>query len=64
MKENGFLIVSNTMKPKPAENETTRLGLSNLRQQFAYFTEKPIRIEKTETEFRVSLPIIKTIQAE
>jgi two-component system, LytTR family, sensor kinase len=61
-RKDGFLIVSNTIKPKPAEDETTKLGLSNLRQQFAYFTEKPIRVEKTDTEFRVSLPIIKNIQ--
>lgn len=62
-KNDNWLTVSNTIKLKQTGEETTRLGLNNLRQQFAFFTEKPIGIEKSETEFSVSLPIVKTIQS-
>lgn len=62
-REGDFITVSNALKLKNVDDDTTRLGLSNLKQQFAFFTEKPIGIEKSGTEFSVSLPIVKTIQS-
>jgi two-component system, LytTR family, sensor kinase len=53
------LIVTNTIKPKQADNKSTMLGLGNLQQQFAFFTNKQLEITKSETEFRVSLPVIQ-----
>jgi hypothetical protein len=35
------------------------LGLDNLQQPFAFFTNKQLEITKSETEFRVSLPVIQ-----
>ena len=53
------LIVTNTIKPKQADDKSTMLGLGNLQQQFAFFTNKQLEITKSETEFRVSLPVIQ-----
>lgn len=53
-----FIEVSNSLKPKDADDETTRLGLKNLKQQFVFFTKKEIVVEKTADEFIVKLPII------
>jgi sensor histidine kinase YesM len=58
-KKDDRLIVTNTVKPKPADDKSTRLGLSNLQQQFGFFTDKKLEITQSETEFRVSLPVIR-----
>jgi len=57
-----YIEVSNSLKSREADDESTRLGLKNLKQQFAFFTNSEIEVEKTETEFKVKLPIIKTIK--
>lgn len=59
LKNDDRLIVTNTIKPKQADDASTRLGLGNLEQQFSFFTSDKIQITKSETEFRVSLPIIQ-----
>jgi two-component system, LytTR family, sensor kinase len=58
VKKDNSLTVTNSVKPKPADIESTRLGLGNLQQQFAFFTNDELEIAKSETEFRVSLPVI------
>lgn len=57
-KKDNKLTVTNSVKPKSADIESTRLGLGNLQQQFAFFTNDELEIAKSETEFRVSLPVI------
>lgn len=59
LKMDDRLIVTNTIKPKQADDKSTMLGLDNLQQQFAFFTNKQLEITKSETEFRVSLPVIQ-----
>jgi two-component system, LytTR family, sensor kinase len=59
LKMDDRLVVTNTVKPKQADDKSTRLGLANLQQQFAFFTDKKLEITQSETEFRVSLPIIR-----
>lgn len=58
-----FIEVSNSLKPKEADDESTRLGLKNLKQQFVFFTKKDIVVEKSPDQFRVSLPIIKIVKS-
>jgi two-component system, LytTR family, sensor kinase len=59
LKKDHRLIVTNTIKPKQADDASTRLGLDNLQQQFAFFTKEKPEIAKSDAEFRVSLPIIR-----
>ena len=54
-----YIFVTNSLKCKTALQKTTKIGLKNLEQQFAFFTNKNIVIEKTNQEFSVGLPIIK-----
>jgi sensor histidine kinase YesM len=61
IRKNGdYIEVSNSLKAKMAEEESTNLGLKNLQQQFAFFSNKEIKIEKTATDFTAKLPLIKT----
>ncbi len=61
-KNEDYIEVSNSLKAKLAEDESTNLGLKNLKQQFAFFSNKEVKIERTATTFLVKLPLIKTAQ--
>ena len=64
IRKNGdYIEVSNSLKAKTAKDASTNLGLKNLQQQFAFFSDMKIKIEKSATAFKVKLPIIKTAQA-
>ena len=50
--------VSNNIVPKFGKVESTGLGLKYLKQQYLDLSGQPIAIEVTETEFKVTLPLI------
>jgi Histidine kinase len=54
------LTVRNALRYRrvPAE-ESTGLGLPNLQARYAFLTPQPVRVEKTETEFIVTLPVLE-----
>ncbi|WP_169515148.1 sensor histidine kinase [Hymenobacter norwichensis] len=54
------LIVRNALRPRRlAEGESTGLGLENLRARYAFLAKQPVTIEKTDTEFIVTLPVLQ-----
>jgi LytS/YehU family sensor histidine kinase len=56
----GYLIVRNTLKPKPARaTEASGTGLNNVRQRYAHFTDLPVQIRQTEGHFEVHIPLLK-----
>lgn len=57
-KHDDAVVITNSLKHKSADSESTNVGLNNLEQQFSYFTNRPVRIEKNEQKFAVHLPII------
>lgn len=56
-----YLTVSNNIQPKMVPEESVKIGLDNLRKRFAHYTKQEMKINKTETEFIVKLPMIKEI---
>lgn len=58
-KTDDFVVIANSLKEKSADNESTKVGLNNLKQQFSYFTQREIKIIKTDSRFSVYLPIIR-----
>lgn len=56
--EQGMLVVRNNLQPRTHGQPTTRLGLSNIQQQYHDITRRDIIIEKTDTEYIVKLPIV------
>ena len=53
------LLVRNALRPRRlAEGESTGLGLTNLRARYAFLTKQPLAVEKTATEFIVTLPVL------
>lgn len=54
-----YLKVENTLQAKPGGIDSKKTGLSNIRQQFRYFTDKEIQIIKTDHSFAVEVPVLK-----
>lgn len=59
-KQDDYIEVINSLKVKEGEGESTEMGIDNLQQQFGYFTDKNITIQKTSEQFQVKLPIIRS----
>jgi sensor histidine kinase YesM len=54
--------VANSLQLKAAGVDSKKTGLSNIRQQYKYFTDKDIRIAQTADSFVVDVPLINMDQ--
>ncbi|MCH2225133.1 MAG: histidine kinase [Crocinitomicaceae bacterium] len=59
--EDGFLKITNPIRPKEQKENSSKLGIKNLQGRYSLLTDKEIQIEKSETHFIVYLPILKNI---
>ncbi len=58
---NETVIVSSSLNERPAGSiPPSGSGLENIRMRYRHFTEQPIEVLKTETEFKVIIPLIET----
>jgi sensor histidine kinase YesM len=56
--ESNNLVVKNNLQTKSTINDSTQIGLSNLKSRYEYLTGKTFEIIKTDEEFIVKLPLI------
>ncbi|WP_127845673.1 sensor histidine kinase [Psychroflexus aestuariivivens] len=56
---NKFLIVENNLNLKRNIKQSTGIGLDNIKFRYEAVVDRTIEIEKTESHFRVKLPLIK-----
>ena len=56
--ENGSLVVSNNLQMKKQINESTGIGLDNIRNRYKLLSNKPVKVTESETNFTVSIPLI------
>jgi sensor histidine kinase YesM len=59
MRNGDFLKVENNLQSVSAGTDSKKTGLSNIVQQFKYFTTKEIVITETDRSFSVEVPIIQ-----
>ena len=52
------IVVNNNINLRDDSSDSTKQGLHNLTQRFAYFSDKAVSISSNETGFTVSLPIL------
>jgi sensor histidine kinase YesM len=52
------LVIKNSLFEKTNGNDATGTGLGNIRERYAYFTDEPVRIEKSATTFEVHVPLL------
>ncbi|MGG5506382.1 MULTISPECIES: 2TM domain-containing protein [unclassified Myroides] len=56
--ENGYLVVANNLNLRQINEDRKGIGLTNIADRYALLTSKPIKIDQTETEFTVRIPIL------
>jgi len=56
--ENGSLVVSNNLQMKKQINESTGIGLDNIRNRYKLLSDAAVRVTENETNFTVSIPLI------
>ena len=56
------LEVENNFQPKKAGDTSTKTGLKNITQQYAFFSERHITIISTDERYIVRVPILKSLE--
>jgi sensor histidine kinase YesM len=56
------LEVENNLQLKKVGEDSKKTGIKNITQQFAFFSEKPIRIITSDERFMVRVPILKSLE--
>ena len=56
--EDGFLVVSNNLQEKQVVKKSSGVGLRNIVQRYNLLTDKTVKIEKTQKDFSVYLPML------
>jgi sensor histidine kinase YesM len=55
---NGSLVVSNNLQMKNQVNESTGIGLDNIRSRYKLLSEIPVSVTANDSNFTVSIPLI------
>lgn len=56
--ETKYIYVKNNIQLKIEEVSSTGMGLKNIQKRIAYFTDRPVLIEDSGTQFSVAIPLI------
>ena len=56
--ENGHLVVSNNLQVKNQANESTGLGLDNIRNRYKLLGDKKVKVIEGADDFTVSIPLL------
>ncbi len=59
LKKEEVILVSNNIQIKNIGQKKTGTGLSNLKQQYSYFTNEELHIDETGGFFTVTVPVLK-----
>jgi two-component system LytT family sensor kinase len=51
--------VVNTLQEKQIKEPSNHLGLQNIERRYKFLSDQPITIQKTSSEFRVKIPLLK-----
>jgi two-component system, LytTR family, sensor kinase len=57
--EDASLVMTNNINKREQHEDSTGIGLENIRSRYAYITDSKIEITHTDAEFRVRIPLIK-----
>jgi LytS/YehU family sensor histidine kinase len=56
---NGFIVVTNNLQEKEMKEESTQIGLRNIQNRYEFLSNEKVLIEKSEKEFKVSVPLLQ-----
>lgn len=52
------LVITNNVQPKQVIKESSGVGLKNIRQRYAVFTNRPVTINESAVQFQISIPML------
>jgi hypothetical protein len=58
IERDGNLIITNNLQTKEVLREGTGVGLKNIKQRYNLLTNRPVKIQKSNKEFSVSIPLL------
>jgi hypothetical protein len=56
--ENGNLVIKNNVQLKTVVKEGSGVGLQNIRQRYYLLTDRPVKIQQNDREFKVTIPLL------
>jgi sensor histidine kinase YesM len=62
--KDNYLIIENSLRKRKDSEESTQLGLSNIKKRYSYYTTEPVIIEENSELFKVQIPLIDSIPLE
>ena len=57
------LIVRNTIRKKNVQDDATQVGLKNIQNRYKYLDKRGITIDENESEFTVTIPLLRDGEA-
>ena len=61
-RKDGYILIANNLQQKSVVNRSTRTGLKNITQRYAFLTDKTIDVKLTKNRFEVLIPILKSAE--
>lgn len=57
--QKGYLIVINNLQEKAVKEESLQIGLNNIKNRYAFLSDRPVSVLKNENSFIVSVPLLE-----
>jgi two-component system LytT family sensor kinase len=54
----GFLVITNNIRRREEEHNSTGLGLSNIKKRYTFYTDREVKVYDDGTTFEISLPLL------
>ena len=61
-RKDDYILVGNNLQQKSVGNNSTKTGLRNITQRYAFLTDKKIDVKQTINRFEVLIPILKSAE--
>lgn len=61
--EGDSIVVKNNNNPKKPDENSSGLGLRNIKSRYEFLTERPVEINQEEKFFVVKIPLLKTVSS-
>ncbi len=58
--KDNVLIVQNNIRKRVDSQESTQLGLANIKKRYAFYTKEEVLVLDTGTQFKVSMPLLSS----
>jgi sensor histidine kinase YesM len=57
--DDGYIYIKNRVHPKKQKNDTSGIGLENIKSRYSVLSDLPVKVERSHEEFCVGLPLLQ-----